>query len=121
MTYTTHADLGGTLSHGRVVPEPEDEVFHAEWEGKVLALVLAMGAAGKWNIDLSRSARETLPDYLDLSYYEIWHHALVKQLDEVGLAGLDELLDDPDFATITSATPSLLFPSASSLAYISGR
>lgn len=91
MTYTTHADLGGRLGHGRVVPEPEDDVFHAEWEGKILALVLAMGAAGRWNIDLGRSARETLPDYLDLSYYEIWYHALVKQLDEVGLAGIDEL------------------------------
>ena len=31
-----------------------------------------MGATGAWNIDQSRAARETLPDYASLSYYRIW-------------------------------------------------
>ena len=39
------ADLGGMMGFGPVVPEPEDERFHAEWERRILALVLAMGAA----------------------------------------------------------------------------
>ena len=69
MTYTTHADLGGQPGHGAVVPEPEGERFHAAWEPAALALVLAMGATGSWNIDMSRAARETLPDYARLSYY----------------------------------------------------
>ena len=68
----SHADLGGQSGHGRVVPEPEGELFHAAWEPRVLAVTLAAGALGAWNIDMSRATRETLPDYARLSYYEIW-------------------------------------------------
>lgn len=85
MTYRTHADLGGQLGHGPVRPEPEGELFHAAWEPRALALTLAMGATGSWNIDMSRAARETLPDYARLSYYEIWIHGLEKLLLERGL------------------------------------
>lgn len=85
MTYQTYADLGGQLGHGRVVPEPVGERFHAAWEPRALALTLAMGATGAWNIDMSRAARETLPDYARLSYYAIWVHALEKLLLERGL------------------------------------
>jgi nitrile hydratase beta subunit len=89
--YVSHADLGGQRGHGRVVPEPEGELFHAPWEPRALALTLAMGATGSWNIDMSRAARETLPDYGRLAYYEIWFEALVKLLAERELALPDEL------------------------------
>jgi nitrile hydratase subunit beta len=82
MSYTTHADLGGQNGHGRVVPEPEGELWHAAWEPRAMALTLACGATGSWNIDMSRSARETLPDYAALSYYQIWTAALEKLLIE---------------------------------------
>jgi len=85
--YTTHADLGGRPDFGPVVQDAKDSVFHAAWESRVLALSLAMGAIGRWNLDMSRAARETLPDYLDLSYYEIW------------LGGLEELLVAKDLVT----------------------
>lgn len=91
MSHTSHADLGGTLAHGRVVPEPEGELWHAPWEAGVFALTLAMGATGAWNIDMSRAARETLPAYARLTYYEIWFEALVRLLAERGLVGADEL------------------------------
>ena len=91
MSYLSHADLGGQLGHGRVTPEPEGELFHAPWEPRALALTLAMGATGQWNIDQSRAARETLPDYARLSYYEIWTHALVRLLLERGLLQPGEL------------------------------
>jgi len=91
MSYLTHADLGGQPGHGRVVPEPEGELFHATWEPRALALTLAMGATGAWNIDMSRAARETLPEYARLSYYEIWTHALEKLLLERGLLRPDEV------------------------------
>ena len=91
MTYASHADLGGTLGHGRVVPEPEGELWHAPWEPAVLALTLALGATGSWNIDMSRAARETLPHYARLTYYEIWFEGLCKLLVECGLAEVDEL------------------------------
>ena len=91
MSYVTHADIGGQPGHGAVVPEPEGELWHAPWEPRALAVTLAMGATGAWNIDMSRAARETLPDYARLSYYEIWMQALEKLLFERGLAGADEL------------------------------
>lgn len=89
--YVSHADLGGQPGHGAVQPEPEGELFHAAWEPRVLALTLAMGATGSWNIDISRAARETLPGYAALSYYEIWFHALLKLMTERGQVHADEL------------------------------
>jgi len=91
MTYLSHADLGGRPHAERVQPEPEGELFHADWEPRALAVTLAMGATGSWNIDMSRAARETLPDYERLSYYQIWIAALEKLLAERQLALPDEL------------------------------
>lgn len=91
MTYRSHADLGGQSGHGHVAPEPEGALFHAAWEPRALGLTLAMGATGAWNIDMSRSARETLPDYTALGYYEIWMKALEKLLFERDLVGRDEI------------------------------
>lgn len=91
MSYLSHADLGGRPNAEAVRPEPEGEVFHAAWEPRALALTLAMGATGSWNIDTSRAARETLPDYEQLSYYQIWLAALERLLVERGLVRSDEL------------------------------
>lgn len=91
--WPTRADLGGQPGHGRVVPEPEGELFHADWEPRALALTLAMGATGSWNIDMSRAARETLPDYPRLTYYEIWVAALVALMRERGLVTEAELAE----------------------------
>ena len=91
MTYRSHADLGGRLGFGPIVNEPEDERFHAPWEPRVLAATLALGAAGLWNIDISRSMRETLPRYEQLTYYEIWFEALLKLLAQHALVSGDEL------------------------------
>ena len=91
--WPTQADLGGRSGHGRVVPEPEGELFHAAWEPRALALTLAMGATGSWNIDMSRAARETLPDYPRLTYYEIWVAALVALMRERGLLSEAELAE----------------------------
>ncbi|HRP29337.1 MAG TPA: nitrile hydratase subunit beta, partial [Burkholderiaceae bacterium] len=91
MSYTTHADLGGRAGFGAVAPESDEAPFHAAWEARALAVTLAMGATGEWNLDQSRSARETLPDYARLSYYEIWIAALERLLIERGLVGADEL------------------------------
>lgn len=91
MTDITHADLGGRPSHTAVTPEAEGEPFHAAWEPRALALALAMGATGSWNIDMSRAARETLPKYNELSYYAIWFEALERLLAERGLASEAEM------------------------------
>lgn len=91
MSYFTHADLGGQPGFGPVMPEPEDELFHAAWEPRALALTLAMGATGSWNIDASRAVRETLPSYGSLSYYQIWLGALEQLMLQRGQVFPDEL------------------------------
>jgi nitrile hydratase subunit beta len=91
VSYRSHADLGGQEGCGRVVPEPDGERFHADWERQAFALVLAMGATDAWNLDMSRSARETLPDYRALTYYQIWTKGLEKLLVGRGLVDPDEI------------------------------
>jgi nitrile hydratase len=86
-------DMGGMHGFGTVLPEPDEPVFHADWERRVLALTLAMGATGEWNLDASRFARENRPgdDYLNKSYYEIWLAGLEQLLADNGLVSEDEL------------------------------
>ena len=86
-------DMGGVHGFGAVVAELDEPVFHADWERRVFALTLAMGATGEWNLDASRFARENRrPDeYLDKSYYEIWLAGLEQLLAERGLATEAEL------------------------------
>lgn len=91
MTYTSHADIGGRPGLGPVKPEADEPWFHAEWEKRAFALTLAMGAAGAWNLDQSRSAREQLPGYLGLTYYEIWTEAAEKLMAERGLITASDL------------------------------
>lgn len=82
-------DMGGLQGFGPVRPEADEPLFHAPWERRALGLTLAMGASGQWNIDQSRSARESLPPavYLNASYYEIWVRALERlMLDRVLLS-----------------------------------
>ncbi len=88
--HVTHADLGGRNLPGAIVPEAEHERFHAPWEPRAFALTLAMGATGAWNLDASRAARESLLDYAQLSYFEIWVAALERLLESRGLCGADE-------------------------------
>ncbi|MDJ0768045.1 MAG: nitrile hydratase subunit beta [Ilumatobacter sp.] len=91
MSYVSHADLGGATDRGPIESEPEGIVFHHGWEAKALALTLAAGASGRWNIDMSRRYRETLPDYADLTYFEIWTASLERLLVDRGLVTEDEL------------------------------
>ncbi|MFM0339192.1 nitrile hydratase subunit beta [Paraburkholderia fungorum] len=86
-------DLGGMQSFGPIRPEADTLIFHADWERHALAITVAMGAAGKWNIDMSRAARESLPpaQYLASSYFEIWFEGLKKLLLEKGLVTAEEL------------------------------
>ena len=88
-------DLGGLQSFGHVLPEADEPLFHHDWERRVLALTLAMGASREWTIDHARAARESLPPsrYLGSSYYQIWLEGLQKLLLERDLVTPDELAD----------------------------
>lgn len=86
-------DMGGRFGDGPVVPEPEDVKFHADWHPRALALVLASGAMGKWSIDVSRHARESIApaDYARFTYYEKWMAGLADLLVDTGLVSKAEL------------------------------
>ena len=86
-------DLGGMQGFGPVQPEPNEPVFHAEWEKRAFALTLAMGMPGGWNIDMGRFARENRPpgEYLSMSYYQIWFAALESMLKERDLVNDNEI------------------------------
>ena len=84
-------DLGGMHGFGPINPEAEshEPIFHADWEKRALGLTLTAGFLGKWNIDISRHARERQDPatYLTNSYYENW------------LAGLETLLVENNIIT----------------------
>lgn len=86
-------DMGGVSGFGTVQLEPNEPVFHAEWERRVLAMTLAMARPGQWNIDASRFARENRPaeDYLSKSYYQIWLAGIEQLMAERGLVAPEEI------------------------------
>ena len=97
-------DMGGRRDFGPIDIEPDEPLFHTAWEKRALGLTLAMGATGQWNIDVSRAARESLPEatYLSSSYYRIWILGLEKLMLARGLVDVDELRDG---RCITAAKP----------------
>jgi len=86
-------DMGGMHGMGPIVREEHEPAFHHDWERRVLALSLAAGALGQWNIDASRHARERMPaaQYLAASYYEKWLYGLELLLVETGLLTREEV------------------------------
>jgi len=95
-------DMGGMHGFGPIEPEPDEPVFHHRWEERAFALVRAMGAFGRWNIDASRYQRELIPaaDQLRMSYYERW------------LAGLSGLLVRHGFVTEAELASGKALPGA---------
>lgn len=90
-------DMGGRFGDGPVIPEPEEERFHAEWHKRALAVTLASNYLGQWNLDISRHARERLAptDYARFSYYEKWMAALADLLVETQVTTRAELSGEP--------------------------
>ena len=86
-------DLGGQMGFGPVVPEPNEPVFHVEWERRAIGMNLCSRAFRRWGIDESRHAQETLHpvDYLSSSYYEKWMKGLEVLLVRHGLLTTEEL------------------------------
>lgn len=92
-------DMGGRFGDGPVQPGSEDApVFAEDWQARALAVTLAAGYLGQWNIDKSRHARERLSpkDYARFSYYEKWISALADLLVEKGILTLGDLRDASD-------------------------
>jgi nitrile hydratase subunit beta len=99
-------DLGGMHGLGPIAPEKNEPVFHEPWEARVYAIVRAMGAWRKWNIDASRFQREQIPpaEYLRMSYYEKWLAGLCELMVAKGLVTSDELASGkPDLGAAKSS------------------
>jgi nitrile hydratase len=86
-------DMGGVMGFGPVVAEKNEPVFHHEWEGRVRAMTMAMGAPMGANIDQGRFARENVSplEYLSKTYYELWFAGLTRMLLDRGLVTAEEL------------------------------
>jgi len=87
-------DIGGRFGDGAILPDAADaDVFDYDWHAKALAVTLAVGALGQWNLDISRHSRERLSpkDYTRFSYYEKWMSALADLMVENGVVTLEEL------------------------------
>jgi nitrile hydratase subunit beta len=86
-------DLGGMHGFGKVNADPDEPVFGANWERRILAIQRTLGYARAWHIDMFRDAQEHLPPnvYHSVSYYERWILAVESNLVEHGLVDEDEL------------------------------
>ena len=100
-------DMGGSHGLGPVAPEADEPLFHADWEARVLALVVA--SPTRVNIDAGRHQRELIPgaDYLRMTYYERWFEALSQMLVKGGFVTVEELAAGRADPAAPKATPRL--------------
>jgi nitrile hydratase beta subunit len=86
-------DMGGMHGFGPVVRERDESVFHAEWERRTFAMMLAMMGRRAFNADEFRRTIERIPAvrYLAASYYERWSLALENILIEKGVVARREI------------------------------
>src|SRR5262249_5692194 len=111
-------DMGGLHGFGRVIREPNEPVFHADWERRGFALAsLAFSLAGI-NVDEFRHAIERIPParYLASSYYERWLTALEALLVERGVVTREELLQRIDPSAVDPNVIANAIPNAGPVA-----
>ena len=86
-------DLGGMHGFGAIEREENEPPFHAEWEGRVFAMLLASGFVTKHGDDQMRKFIERTPpaEYLHSSYYELWFRSLKEIMKEVGAVTAEEI------------------------------
>lgn len=89
-------DMGGMDGLGAVGIEPNEPVFHSEWEKRMFAIAMTLTGHPRGlnvSVDEFRHAIERIPAprYLDSSYYEHWLDAVLTLLAEHGVVGREEL------------------------------
>jgi nitrile hydratase len=99
--------MGGVHGLGPIAPDPDEPMFHADWERRVHALVIASPTRG--NIDAGRHQRELIPgpEYLRMTYYERWFAALCAMLVRGGAVTAEELARGAADPAAAKATPRL--------------
>jgi len=102
-------DMGGMHGFGPVKREDNEPVFHEEWEGRVLGMMMTMSGHLGGNIDNSRHRSESLPpaDYLRLGYYEKWFVRMERaciEADFISHREIDDLLHDKSIVSNNKLT-----------------
>src|SRR5215469_2834576 len=110
-------DMGGMHGMGPIHPERDEPVFHESWEGRVFALVRAVGGWRKWNIDAFRRQRELISpvDYLSMSYYETWLATSTELMVKSGLVTRAEIASGRPAPGSVKASPAMTTEKASLL------
>ena len=86
-------DMGGMVGFGPIIIEADEAVFHAPWEGRVLAINLVSTTFLPGNTDNTRHSMEKVPpaDYLRISYYERWFEGVVSRCRVNGVLSDDQV------------------------------
>ena len=103
-------DMGGMQGFGPIRPEANEPVFHAAWEGRVITMVIAIAAWGKFGADQRRYVRELIPpaQFLAMSYYQIWYTGLIANMIDAGMVTRAEVDTGVPAAGLEKLTPALL-------------
>jgi nitrile hydratase beta subunit len=86
-------DLGGRKGFGAVPIEDNEPVFHGQWEGRVIAGILATIGAGVYNVDQFRELIDELEplSYVRVGYYGRWLHTLEANCIRSGVFTAEEI------------------------------
>lgn len=78
-------DMGGLTNFGPVCPEPDEPVFHGDWEARVFAMNMA-SLAFLGPVDRARHAVERINavQYLNTTYYEHWLEGMLIMAKDLG-------------------------------------
>ena len=103
-------DMGGMQGFGPIQREVDEPVFHAPWEARVITMVMAIAAWGKFGADQRRTVRELIPpaEFLRMSYYEIWYTGLIVNMLDAGMVTRAEIDSGVPAAGSAKSTPALL-------------
>jgi nitrile hydratase beta subunit len=86
-------DMGGMHGFGAIPRGEGREPFHAEWEGRMFGMLLALGSHGVHDPGGLRAAHESMEpaSYLGSGYFEGWLRVTERALLEKGYLTLAEL------------------------------
>jgi nitrile hydratase subunit beta len=110
-------DLGGMQGFGPVTPEKNEPVFHAGWEGRVVAIRRALIAVGKLPASIRLGVESlTAAEYFSESYYQHWYASIVRSLLQNGAVTPEEIASGKPakgsarFGTAVKAADAVKFP-----------
>ena len=86
-------DCGGMHGLGAINVEPNEPVFHADWERRMFAIQVLISAGGHFNSDQARWASNQMGAvrYLGASYYERMLYILETSTKANGSLAEDEI------------------------------